>query len=205
MVAADTRAELYTLPERTGPSPESPILWPEAFGCAFSSGRVVALGELEEEVLTPGGGGGVKRGSLTLAGSMVAYDYSEVGQSRSQFACSTSVEDVVVQNLRTGKRVHTLPSGTPTARRPSTGKCPPDVGIGPVESLVLESDGAVAWIAQDAVEELGSPYSYQVHAVDGSGSRVVAVGTDIEPRSLALAGSTLYWTQGGKPMSAPLN
>ena len=28
---------------------------------------------------------------------------------------------------------------------------------------------------------------------------------DDYPRSLALAGNTIYWTQSGKPFSAPLN
>jgi hypothetical protein len=41
--------------------------------------------------------------------------------------------------------------------------------------------------------------------VDKNGSRLLASSTEIDPSSLALAGSTLYWTQGGKSMSSPLN
>jgi hypothetical protein len=68
-------------------------------------------------------------------------------------------------------------------------------------ALLVKSDGSVAWIV-----ETGYPVvQYQVHTVDKSGSRVLASGTDIDPRTLALSGGVLYWTQGGKPMSAVLN
>jgi hypothetical protein len=65
-------------------------------------------------------------------------------------------------------------------------------------AIVVKSDGSVAWIVESSSE-------YQVRAVDKSGSRVLSSGTNIDPHSLALAGSTLYWTQGGKPKSAMLN
>jgi len=45
---------------------------------------------------------------------------------------------------------------------------------------------------------------YEVRAVDKTGSRLLASGGDIDPTSLALAGSTLYWTQGSLPFSAQL-
>jgi hypothetical protein len=66
----------------------------------------------------------------------------------------------------------------------------------------VKSDGSVAWI----VDVYGSenPVEYQVRALDRSGGRVLASGAGIAPTSLALAGSTLYWTQGGKPFSASL-
>ncbi len=114
---------------------------------------------------------------------------------------------VEVRNLATGKLVHQVPSGTPAHPEPPRTEgdlTRADVGIGPVESLVVKSDGAVAWIAQDAVEE-SLPYSYQVHVLDKNGSRVLAASTEIEPKSLALAGSVLYWTEAGRPMSARLN
>jgi hypothetical protein len=78
---------------------------------------------------------------------------------------------------------------------------PFSVGIGATAAIVVKSDGAVAWIVETRQEE----GTYEVHAVDKAGSRLLASGADIDPSSLALAGSTLYWTQGGKPMSASLN
>ena len=71
--------------------------------------------------------------------------------------------------------------------------------------MVVKSDGAVAWIAENEIGPPHGPPEYEVNAVDKTGNRTLAAGTDIAPSSLALAGSTLYWTQGGKPMSAPLN
>jgi hypothetical protein len=103
---------------------------------------------------------------------------------------------VVVENLRTGRVLHKVPTGTSS---------PGAVGIGPVVSLVVKSDGAVAWIVENEIPARHVPAEYEVHAVDKTGNRLLASGSDIDPHSLALAGSTLYWTQGGKPMSAPLN
>jgi hypothetical protein len=81
---------------------------------------------------------------------------------------------------------------------------PSSIGLGPVTSLVLKSDGAVAWIARN--KPIGEPAtSYEVHAVDKTGARLLAAGDEIAPGSLVLAGGTLYWTQGGRPMSATLN
>jgi hypothetical protein len=100
---------------------------------------------------------------------------------------------------------------------------PKYLGVGNVVSIVVKSDGSVAWIADDYERShpSGSPeVSYfDVYAVDKSGTRLLAAGTDIDPSSLALSvggsnigqgsltglGSTLYWTQGGNPASAVLN
>jgi hypothetical protein len=87
---------------------------------------------------------------------------------------------VIVRDLRSGRVMRRLPTGGGLAK---------DIVVSPV--------GAVAWIATYGLE-------YVVHAVDATGSRVLARGPDIAPRSLALAGKTLYWTQAGKTSSAPL-
>lgn len=66
----------------------------------------------------------------------------------------------------------------------------------------MKSDGAVAWIV-----ETGYPdnVEYHVYAIDKTGRRMLASSADIVPYSLALAGNTVYWTQGGQPASTPLN
>jgi hypothetical protein len=89
--------------------------------------------------------------------------------------------------------LHRLPTGTPVA--------PEQVGGGEAAAIVVKNDGAVAWILQTH----WAPAEYEVHAVDKSGRRLLAQGHDIGPGSLALAGSTLYWTQGNKPFSSLLN
>jgi hypothetical protein len=100
---------------------------------------------------------------------------------------------VIVRDLRSGRVLRSTPTGTSTN--------PMVVGVGPTTSIVLKKDGAVAWI----VDTSGEQNRYQVHAADRSGARLLASGSDVDPSSLALAGSTLYWTQGGKAFSAALN
>jgi hypothetical protein len=103
---------------------------------------------------------------------------------------------IIVRNLRNDRILHKIPTGTPIPPSPLV------IGNGPVESIVLKGDGSVAWINKYSV---GKITSYEVHAFDKTGSRVLATGTNIVPNSLALAGSTLYSTQEGKPFSATLN
>ena len=70
--------------------------------------------------------------------------------------------------------------------------------------LLVRRDGALAWIIElrDAAD---SPARYQVRSsLSGTASTILAEGNDIAAGSLALAGSTLYWTQGGLARSATL-
>jgi hypothetical protein len=112
----------------------------------------------------------------TLAGHFVAYENFAVGEYDRHW-------DVVVQNLWTGK----------TRRISSQG--------GFVSALVMKPSGAAAWI----VNTEGGPEFYGVVVSDTTGTRVVANGSTIAPKSLALAGSTLYWTENGHPASTVLH
>jgi hypothetical protein len=191
VVAADPQAVLYLAPENRE--------YPEflsVYGCSHKTGRSYSLGAVPPSVGTPSGGGGVRL--ATLDGTMAAYAAGSGGPAGASWL-------VVVRDLSSGKVVHRVPSGTPAHPEPprtSNGLPVGYVGIGPVESLVLKDDGALAWIAQD---DFVGHASYQVHALDKTGGRVLAEGPEVEPHSLALAGSTLYWTQDGKPMSTTLN
>jgi hypothetical protein len=100
---------------------------------------------------------------------------------------------VVVRDLRTGRVLERLPTGSSTSSEV--------LGGGPTAGIVVKADGSVAWIV-DGGEARGGLH---VQVVDQAGSRTIASGTDIAPNSLALVGSTLYWTQGGRPLSATLN
>jgi hypothetical protein len=189
VVAADREAALYLAAE----DPELPEFL-SVYGCSFKSGRSYQLGELPGAP-SPSGGGGVRL--ETLEGTMAAYEAGSGGPAGASWL-------VLVRNLSTGKVVHRVPSGTPAHPEPvrtEHGLAVSYVGIGQLESLVVKGDGAVAWIVETSKEN----GTYQVHILDKTGGRVVAEGPEVEPRSLALAGSTLYWLQGGKPMSATLN
>jgi hypothetical protein len=111
----------------------------------------------------------------TLGGAMVAYEEFASGEE--------GYWHVVVRDLRTGHVLH---------RAASTGSFTPEI--------VVKSDGAVAWSAITV-----KPTAYAIVTLDKTGTHVVAEGPNVVPTSLALAGSTLYWTQDGKPMSAPIN
>jgi hypothetical protein len=178
--AADQEAMVYEGPEAKG--------LPEIFGCTYRHKHAYALGTKAESSVQ--GGGGIER--ETLAGTVVAYEKSSNGG----FSHPGAKWQVVVRDLRNGRMLHKVPTGVrndPQVR--------PDNGIGPTTAIVVKSDGSVAWIVQTNP----GAGTYQVHALDGTGGRVLASGSDIDPSSLALAGSTLYWTQGGKPASAVLN
>lgn len=184
LLAVDAQAQVYKMINEGGP-------FLEAYGCVYGR-RPYILGRLPENSLSPGGAGGVEL--ITLSGTMVAYQYSAFGE------VGWKSWIIAVQSLRTGKYLHKLPTGKLEEPSPN----PESAGIGPALTIVIKSDGAVAWIAEDReLSENGPPY-YQVHALDKTGSRILAAGTGIDPRSLALAGSTLYWTKGGQPFSTML-
>ena len=193
----DAEAKAYVRREGSGPrggfEPEAIV------ACLFGSSHphVYPLGP------PPGGsaagGGGVDE--VALVGHMVVYESWFSGREN-----RPERHRVIVRDLRTGRVLHNLPTGTP--RTPEPG----EVGNGGTTAIVLKADGSVAWInlfLERGVivppEPVNFIRNYEVHAVDQSGSRVLASGPDIDPRSLALGGSTLYWTQGGKPASTTLD
>ncbi|MCW3020186.1 MAG: hypothetical protein JWN10_2494 [Solirubrobacterales bacterium] len=189
VIAADRQAEVYKAPFVR----ELPYIH-RIFGCTFRTGRTYKLGEAPEPHYGgPGGASGVV--NETLDGTVVAYTESVY----SAFGGGSDV--VIVRDLRGGRVLHEVPTGTqaPTGVPPMPQ--PPQIGIGPVAALVVKADGAVAWIVATG----RANGTYQVHAIDETGSRVLASGADIDPSSLALAGCTLYWMQAGTPFFARLN
>jgi hypothetical protein len=183
---ADSQAQIYEAP--TNPSlPEVRSF----IGCSYAHGKSYVLGEPPSSTADTGFHG-TRR--YTLAGPIVAFEKFLSGNPQ---VAPVKQHGIIVRDLRNGRVLQRLPTGTPT-----TPAEPGDYGIGAATAIVLKSDGAVAWIVATANGKGGE---FQVHAVDKSGSRVLAAGADVSQTSLALAGSTLYWTQGGKPYSAALN
>ncbi len=179
VIAADAQAQIYEAPMS--------LAYPEflsIYGCSYGHKRSYLLGPAPYG--SPSGAGGVE--NEILAGSIVAYE-----EVSNRPCCQHWL--VVVRNLSNGHVLHRVPTGTPVKPEPLS------VGIGSVAGIVVKLDGSVAWIVETGEEE----GRYQVHAIDKSGSRVLASSPDIDPSSLALAGNTVYWTEGGQPFSAPLN
>ena len=170
VLADDAQAEVYSIA-----GSESPVL----YGCTYGSSRVYRLGPIahryQRKYLEEGFYG---LSHEVLAGPVIAYE-----EIANQLGCGFCQWAVVVRDLRNGRVLRREPTGTPVQAAHEE-----NFGVGPVTTIVLKSDGAVAWIADahDAPPEGG----FQVHASDASGSRLLAIGEDIEPGSLALAEST---------------
>ena len=180
VLVADGRAEVY---ETYGLG---------IFGCVHGRSRAYELGTAARCGGGGGGCGGIKKETLT--GPIVAYEEgssSNGGPNES----GTVHYLLVVRDLLSGRVLHRVATGTPRIASGSS------EGIGPAVDIIIKGDGAMAWIVATSPEA----GTYQVHAIDGSGNRLLASGSDINPYSLAVAGSTLYWTQGGEPFLSPLN
>jgi hypothetical protein len=153
------------------------------YGCVYGSRHIYQLGAPSDCVdVSLGECGGIT--NVVLAGSVAAYE---------EFSSRSGVWWIVVRNLRSGRVLRRVRTNTPG----------PVNTAGAVEALVLKSDGAQAHLPT-AVPN--GPREYEVYATDATGeSRLLASGPGIVPASLALAGSTLYWTQEGRAVSASLN
>jgi hypothetical protein len=176
VLAADAQAVVYRAPFSVEMLPRY------IFGCANGSRRSFRLGPLPYG--GPSGSGGVL--PIALAGPVVAYG---VGES---YTSGHSFSEIWVRNLASGRVIHRMPNGSPAEHG--------DVGLGETTAIVVRRDGAVAWIAR-ASAKLGS---IQVRAVDRTGSHLLAASPEIEPKSLALVGGGLRWTEGGRRFSASL-
>jgi hypothetical protein len=169
-------------------------------GCVYGRSRVTVVGHDNG-----GGSGGTAYGWTVrqLAGSYVAV--AATGGSQDY---GSETDSIAVYNLRTGKTVIDTPTGPPepsSADLKSSRGYGVIVGAGAPTAVVLKTDGAVAWIAAPPSTRITAALgAYQVYAFDSAGKRMVGAGSDIEPYSLALAGSTVYWTQAGSPHSSAL-
>ncbi len=182
---SDSQADIYIA--QTG-GKFGPIL---TYGCVYGHRRAYALGEDNEGCTGSAEAtcGGVDL--FTLRGTVVAYEESEPPSPQ---VIEAVRYHVVARDLRNGRILRKALTG---AR----------AGIGPATAIVTTSSGSLAWIVEveEENENTGAPAVYEVRAADKSGVRVLASGSGIAPTSLALAGSTVYWTQGGKPASTILH
>lgn len=123
-------------------------------------------------------------GPIALAAPFVAY--GAYGDCAAAFCNPNSV---VLQDLRGRKG------------RPVQGS----VSVASVGSLVLKPNGSLAFIAS-TFDPNGTvlPGLSVVKVEHGASPVVLDSGPGVDGGSLALAGSTLYWTDDGTPMSAQL-
>ncbi len=187
---AGARALGRCVPRSTDVQASDPLgeLWLSAggsdlFGCLW--------GAKTYTVWSAGEGGVQLAQFVTMRGTYAAFNGG--GGSSSDSSSSLGVMD-----LKTGKE-----RGLAVAVGPGS------YDTGRVTSLVLKANGSIAWISQTSGVANPStpqliPTLTEVYADDSSGRRMIASSTAISPTSLALAGSAIYWLQGGVAESATL-
>ena len=113
--------------------------------------------------------------TVRLRGPSVAYERVNCDKS----ACTGGIR---ARNLRTGTvRTSPIPAGATLATE-----------------IVVSSGGAVVWTRTLQTQIV------EVRALGAGGEQLLDSGTDVNPQSLALAGSTVYWTKAGVAQSAVL-
>jgi hypothetical protein len=183
LVAADAQAEVFLT---TGE-------YPHYAGCTYARRKSYELGP--DGASVPDASAGSY--AYALAGPVVAYADTE---TRGYVDANRINSDhVVVRDLLNGHVLHDLPTGIPRAGAH-------EEGIGSATAIVVRNDGAVAWIVQvlERTASLGLRSNYEVRALDRTGSHVLAISTEIDPSSLRLRGTTLFWVQHSEPMSGTL-
>jgi hypothetical protein len=175
-VMATTGARLFT---RTDPRNDSLLV----YACLYARNRRFLLSTADA---SPGGSGDATR-LPALAGRYVAYvrsHFDDAERYNPQFRGFP--DEVVALDLSTGarRRSPAATGGSPSAK---------------ATDLVLSSTGSFAWIGS-------GPAGNEVHRLNAgeAADTVVDSGSDVQAGSLALAGSTLYWTKAGRPVSAPI-
>lgn len=149
------------------------------FGCLYGSSRRRLLGSTGGEI-------GVTH--VQLAGRYVGFFVQTSGARDSTMADA----GVYVVDLKSGKRLHGENGG----------------GMGQVDlfgfNIVLKADGAAGWIVETRDPSTNRLVGREVHRVDTSGAAVLDSSICIDETSLALGGSSLYWTDAGQVRSAHL-
>lgn len=164
-------------------------------GCGYRARHAITLGQIGSA-----GEAVVNLNNVVLVGSVAALNQA------TQTAQAGYTFTVSVFDLRRGRLLRSLPTGAPSASQLAFSSlacyryC---AGVGPTTALVLKTDGAAAWIVND--NQAPDTPTYKVVRADAAGSpTVVAAGADIDPTSLALGRSTLYWQQAGATHSSQL-
>jgi hypothetical protein len=106
----------------------------------------------------------------------------------------TGSSSVIVRRLSDGRQLRVLPA--------TTNRLAPE-SYQLVGSIVVKTDGAVAWIAA-ARSIVRQSADEEVHRADRRGQRELDSGTSINSGSMRLHGSTLTWRHGAATRSATL-
>jgi hypothetical protein len=151
------------------------------YGCAFAGDRSFRLGNATQTLRES------RVGPVAVAGDVAAYGLTA-------FGIDTVRAQVVVRRLTDGGQLESFPAT-------STAGVEPFQSVG---SVVVESDGAVAWIGRETSIIARGRELVEVHAAAGGHQSVLDSGAGIVPASLRLRGSTLTWRHDGATRRATL-
>jgi len=151
------------------------------FGCSVARGRSFRLGHGTRSIRES------RAGPVAIAGDLAAYGLA-------RFGVDTVMADVVVRRLTDGAVLKDLPAT----------KRPGPQSFQSVGSVVVKTDGAVAWIGSQTSIIARGRGGIEVHAASGSSDVVLDAGSGIDPGSLRLNGSKLTWRRGGVTRHATL-
>jgi hypothetical protein len=151
------------------------------YGCSVQRGRSLRLGHASRSITES------RVGPVAVAGDVAAYGLS-------RFGVDTVSSAVEVRRLTDGAVLHDLSAAS---------------SVGPeffqsVGSVVVKTDGAVAWVGSASSIISRGRAVVQVRAADSSGERTLDSGRGIDSGSLRLRGSTLSWRDAGVTRHATL-
>jgi hypothetical protein len=75
-----------------------------------------------------------------------------------------------------------------------------------IGGFVLRPNGSIAWMKATPSAPFGPhDYAVELHKREAGMESVLASGTDIDPQSLAIKGTRIFWMQAGQPRTAELH
>jgi hypothetical protein len=153
-------------------------------GCHYDRGRAYELKGYARDREAPGSLPSAE--SLRISGTFAGY---EVRQGRFSASRTQAI------NLRTGRLARDAYNGGGEQGDPALG----------VTDLELSRTGSIAWIlAIQDTEGLRGEVRIGPRSLPLTQATTIDRGPDIDPRSLVLRGSTLYWTNAGVRRSVTL-
>jgi hypothetical protein len=156
------------------------------YACAYRTRRVIQLGLYKGGSNCISSSGCSAVDDIRLVRAYVAYSEFHSGRE-------ITTSEVWRLDLRTGR--HRLIWEAGSFR-------PPFEVSAFVTDLELRRTGGVAWVA--VLHREGTPSNYEVWKADVAGRALLDSGPEIDPDSLALSGSILYWMNAGAPRTATL-
>lgn len=153
-----------------------------AYGCSIHGSKPYRLGQRATCLGAP------RVDPVQVSGELAAYGLEQCG-------VDTGSTQVVLRRLTDGRRLRSAPATT----------SPGVESYQSVGSLVLKSDGAVAWIG-DGSSIVRHAHKIEVYKADSHGSvRLIDAGAAVAPGSLRLRGSKLTWMHGSARRAATLS